>query len=206
MTMPVALELAAVFVFALTGALRASRAQLDIGGFLFLANITAVGGGTVRDLMLDRTVFWIAAPSYVAASSAGAVIVYFTAHLFESRLRGLMWLDAAALAIATSAGIAVAEAAGAAPVVQFIMGIITALMGGLMRDVVVGEVPLVLRAGELYATAAVVGALAAVITIQLSDSALLPVVVGSGMVFVLRAGSMAFGWNLPAYKPRPPDT
>ena len=95
MTPPVALDLASVVVFALTGALVASRAQLDIVGFIFLACLTAVGGGTIRDLLLGRDpVFWISTPVYVLLAAASAVVVFFTAHLLESRYKVLVWLDA----------------------------------------------------------------------------------------------------------------
>ena len=101
MTLYAFLDYAAVLVFALTGSLVASRAQLDIVGFLFFANLTAVGGGTLRDVLLDRNpVFWIEAPSYLGVASVAAMIVFVTAHLFESRYSLLLWLDAFALAIA----------------------------------------------------------------------------------------------------------
>lgn len=207
MSAAIALDHAAVFVFALTGALRASRAQLDIVGFLFLANLTAVGGGTVRDLLLGRDpVFWIAAPEYLATGSAGALIVFLTAHRLESRLQVLTWLDAVALSVAVSAGIAAARSVGAAPEILVIMGIVTGVFGGLMRDVVVGEVPLILRAGELYATAAFAGAAVAVIGLQALGGGLVPVLLGAATVFALRAGSLALGWRLPVYRHGPPRT
>ena len=115
------LDLASVFVFALTGALAASRAQLDIVGFLFLAGLTAVGGGTLRDLILDRTVFWIGAPWLLGVSSAAAVIVYFGAHRLESRLTWLTWLDAMALPIAVAAGFAVTRDLGHGPVIVAVL-------------------------------------------------------------------------------------
>ena len=79
------LDYASVFVFALTGALVASRAQLDIVGFVFVACLTAVGGGTVRDVILDRPVFWVANPNFIVVASIAAFVVFFTAHLLESR-------------------------------------------------------------------------------------------------------------------------
>ena len=87
------LDYTSVFIFALTGALAASRAQLDIIGFAFLASLTAVGGGTLRDLLLDRNpVFWIAQPEHIAIACVAAGLIFFTAHLFESRARLLLWL------------------------------------------------------------------------------------------------------------------
>ena len=158
-----ALDYAAVLIFALTGALVASRAQLDIVGFAFLACLTAVGGGTLRDVLLDRNpVFWIAAPSFLAVAAAAAILVFFTAHLLESRYRALLWLDACALAVAVTAGAGVALSLDQPAPIVIIMGMVTGCMGGLMRDVVVGEVPLVLRAlsptdGEFKYTAPIHG-------------------------------------------------
>jgi len=95
------LDYASVFVFALTGALAASRAQLDVVGFLFLACLTAVGGGTLRDVILNRdVVFWVLDPAVILSACLAAVLVFFTAHLLESRLRALEWCDAFALAAA----------------------------------------------------------------------------------------------------------
>lgn len=199
------LDYAAVFVFALTGSLVASRAQLDIVGFLFFACLTAVGGGTMRDVLLNRNpVFWIEYPSYLGVASAAALIVFVTAHLFESRYSLLLWLDAFALAIAVAAGSGVALALGHVPTVILVMGVITGSMGGLMRDVVSNEVPLVLRQGELYVTCAFAGSAATVIAGCLELSSGLAAIASAGVTFSLRAGSILFDWSLPSYKSRPP--
>lgn len=113
MTLIDALDFAAVVVFAISGALAASRAQLDMVGFAFVACLTAVGGGTIRDLLLDRDeIFWIANTTYIGIAVLVAFTVFFTAHLFESRLKALTWADAVALAVAVSAGVGVAREAG----------------------------------------------------------------------------------------------
>ncbi len=199
------LDFASVLVFALTGALAASRAQLDLIGFAFIASLTAVGGGTLRDVLLDRNpVFWVAEPAYIVLASAAAVLVFFTAHLVESRLRLLLWLDSFALAFAVSAGVGVAIDLGQPPVIIVLMGVSTGCMGGLMRDVVCNEVPLILKQGELYATAAFAGALTALITLAF-DLPVWQVLLSSALVtWGLRAGSLIFGWQLRAYKGRPP--
>jgi uncharacterized membrane protein YeiH len=205
MTLAQGLDFAAVFVFALTGALTASRAQLDIIGFVFLACLTGIGGGTLRDLLLDRgPVFWIADARYIAVAGVAAIAVFFGAHLLESRLRALFWLDAVALAVAVPAGVAAARAAEAGPGVILIMGVITGCLGGLLRDVVANEVPLVLKQGELYVTAAFAGALASVVALELTASPALALAACAGANFALRAGSLAFGWRLPVYRGRPP--
>lgn len=205
MTALVILDFAAVVVFALTGALVASRAQLDPVGFAFIACLTAVGGGTMRDLMLGRDpVFWVGQPTYILVAVAAAMLVFFTAHLLESRYRVLLWLDSVALAVAVAAGTGVALELGHNPVIVVLMGIMTGTMGGLMRDVVCNEVPLVLKQGEIYVTAAFAGALSAVLAVYIGLTGFWALLICAAVTWGLRAGSLQFGWRLPAYKARPP--
>jgi uncharacterized membrane protein YeiH len=205
MSLVTLLDYASVLVFALTGALVASRAQLDIVGFAFISCLTAVGGGTVRDLVLNRDeVFWVADPNHILLAALAAVVVFFTAHLVESRLRLLIWLDSFALAIAVSAGTGVAMALDKPAVIVVLMGMATGSLGGLMRDVVVGEVPLVLKQGELYITCAMSGAIAALTAASLGLATGPTLILCALVTWVLRAGSIAFGWHLPVYKSRPP--
>lgn len=202
-----AFDLASVFVFALSGALVASRAQLDVIGFVFVACLTAVGGGTVRDVLLRREeVFWITDPSFLGLASLAATVVFFTAHRIEQRYRAILWLDAVALSAAVAAGVAVAVSLGASWPIVLLMGVATGCLGGLMRDVVCNEVPLVLKQGELYAAAAAGGALAGVLALELGGGRPLSYLACVAVTFALRAGSLAFGWRLPVYKPRPPRT
>ncbi|PZO64441.1 MAG: trimeric intracellular cation channel family protein [Paracoccus denitrificans] len=199
------LDYLSVLIFALTGALVASRAQLDITGFIFMAALTAVGGGTLRDLVLNRdVVFWVARPSLILVAAGAAFVVFWTAHLLESRYRWLLWLDACALAVAVPAGVGVAMAGGFGPVIIVIAGVITSSFGGLMRDVVGNEVPLVLKQSELYLTAAFGGALAAVVVTWLGLPRPVALLTCGSVTLILRAGSLLWGWALPVYKPRPP--
>lgn len=205
MTLLAFLDYASVFIFALTGALVASRKQLDLVGFAFVACLTAVGGGTLRDVLLDRNpIFWIAQPAYIGVACAAALLVFLTAHLFESRLKALIWLDSLALAVAVPAGTGVALALGQPALVVVLMGTITGCMGGLLRDVVLDDVPTVLKQGELYVTAAFAGATVAALLAPYVAHPLLPLGVCAGVTWALRAGSLAFGWRLPVYKSRPP--
>lgn len=198
------LDYAATVVFALTGALVASRSQLDVVGFIFVACLTAVGGGTLRDVLLDRAVFWMADPWVLALASGAAVVVFFTAHLLESRYAAMRWLDACALAVAVPAGVAAAGAVGVSWPVVIVMGVMTGCMGGLMRDVVCNELPLVLRQGELYVTAAFCGVGAALLVQMTGQGGLVSLIACAVVTFILRAGSMAFGWRLPVYRSAPP--
>ena len=205
MTLLVAFDYLSVFIFALTGALVASRAQLDVVGFVFVAAITAVGGGTVRDVLLNRDeVFWVADPSYIGVAALAALVVFFTAHLPPSRYRSLVWFDAFALAVAVPAGVGVALSMGQSWPILLIMGISTGCFGGLMRDVVCNEVPLVLKQGELYVTCALAGAVAAVLVLRLGLPEGVALMTCAGVTLALRAGSIVFGWRLPVYKSFPP--
>ena len=207
MTLVALLDYGSVLIFAITGALVASRAQLDLVGFAFIACLTALGGGTIRDLLLDRNpIFWIANPTYLAVAGAAALVIFFTAHLLESRMRALVWLDSFALAIAVAAGAGVAMALDQAVVVVILMGMITGCMGGLMRDVVVGDVPVVLKQGELYVTAAFAGAGTAVLAQLWQVETPLALLACAAVTWVLRAGSLWFGWHLPVYKSTPPKS
>ncbi|QIK41720.1 trimeric intracellular cation channel family protein [Pontivivens nitratireducens] len=201
----VVLDLLAVFIFALTGALTASRAQLDVVGFVFVACLTAMGGGTARDVLLNReAVFWIADPRYVAVAMVAAIFVFFTAHMLESRLKALYWLDALAVAVAVPVGVAVARRMEFDWPVLLIMGMVTACIGGLARDVVCNEVPLVLKARDLYATAALAGAAIDVVVFWATGNALFSALACAGLTFFIRAGSLALGWRAPVYRSRPP--
>ena len=198
------LDYASVLVFALTGALAASRSQLDIVGFIFIACLTAVGGGTLRDAILNREVFWVADPLMLGVATVAAVLVFFTAHRLESRYRALLWFDAAALAVAVPAGVAVALAEGQGWPIIRVMGMITGGMSVLLRDVVCNEVPLVLKQGELYATCALAGSLGAVVAGGFGLPQELALLICAALVFTLRAGSIALGWRLPVYRSQPP--
>lgn len=159
----------------------------------------------MRDVLLDRNpIFWIAQPAYIGVACAAALVVFFAAHLFESRLRSLIWLDSFALAVAVPAGTGVALAMDQPVLVVVLMGTITGCMGGLLRDVVLDDVPVVLRQGELYVTTAFAGATVAAVTRPLFPDALAPLTLCAVIAWALRAGSLAFGWSLPVYKSRPP--
>ncbi len=197
------LDFAGVAVFAATGALAASRRQLDIVGFLFLAILAAIGGGTVRDLVLGATpVFWVRDGTYLAICAATAAVVYFTAPLVEYRYRLLLWLDAFGLAAYCVFGAAKALETGAPAAVAIACGVMTATLGGVLRDVVAGEQSVLLRR-EIYITAALAGA--ALFTLLARMQVDMPIAIACGVALALavRGGALAFGWTLPGYRPRP---
>ena len=148
------LDLCGVGVFAASGALTASRKQMDLVGFCLIATVTGIGGGTLRDLLLDRgAVSWVNDPSTIVLCFAVAAALFFTAHHIESRFRALLWADAVGLAVFCVGGAEISLSAGAPALVAVLMGVMTATFGGILRDVLCAEVPLILRR-EIYATAA----------------------------------------------------
>jgi len=197
------LDYAGVAVFAATGALAASRKQLDIIGFLFLAAVTGTGGGTLRDVLLGNLpVFWVANPAYMLVCAAIGVIVFFTAHLVESRYRLLLWLDAVGLASYAAMGAAKGLAATGSPVIAIIMGVLTATFGGILRDLLAGE-PSVLLRPEIYVTAALAGAAVFTPATLAGASTLVAAALAFSAAFLVRGGALRFGWTFPAYRSRP---
>jgi uncharacterized membrane protein YeiH len=197
------LDYAGVAVFAATGALAASRKQLDIIGFLFLAAVTGTGGGTLRDVLLGHLpVFWVANPAYMLVCAAIGVIVFFTAHLVESRYRLLLWLDAVGLASYAAMGAAKGLAATGSPVIAIIMGVLTATFGGILRDLLAGE-PSVLLRPEIYVTAALAGTAVFTLATLAGASTLVAAALAFSAAFLVRGGALRFGWTFPAYRSRP---
>ena len=196
------LDYAGIAVFAATGALAASRKQLDVIGFMFFAAITGIGGGTVRDLILDVPVFWVVNPDYLLICVVTAVIVYFTAHLFESRYKMLLWLDAIGLAAYCVFGAWKAYSVTGSPVIAVTMGVITASFGGILRDQMAGEPSIVLQR-EIYITAALVGAAAYTGLVMAGLPVMMAAVPAAVAAFAIRGGAMRFGWSFPTYKTRP---
>lgn len=198
----IALDYAGVALFAATGGLAASRKELDIIGFLFLAAMTGIGGGTVRDLVLGVPVFWIVQPAYLLVCAVTAGIVFFTAHLVESRYRWLLWLDAIALAaygvIGADKGLAVTGSAA----VAVVMGMLTGTFGGILRDVLANE-PSVLLRREVYVTAALLGALAFVGAEAAGAGRMGAAAIGFAVAAAVRGSALTWGWMLPTYRSRP---
>jgi uncharacterized membrane protein YeiH len=152
-------DLLGVAVFALSGALEARRKQMDVFGVAVVALVTALGGGTLRDLLLYATVFWVADPLPVVVATAVAVFTFFVSRpLVPLSRQMLLVADAAGLALFTVLGVQQAQAGGVSPIVAVLMGMISGVVGGIMRDILCNTIPLVLRR-EVYATASLAGGL-----------------------------------------------
>lgn len=192
------LDLLGIVAFAATGALLASKREMDLFGGLVLAFVTAIGGGTLRDIILDVPVFWLAQPDYTAAILAGYLLVYF----FLWRSHGapkatINLLDAVGLAVFTILGTQKTLALDLPASTAVMMGILTGCGGGLLRDVLANEVPMILSRKKLYATASLAGALMFIAINPFSPLAAM--LAAFLVVMVIRIGALFGNWRLPFF-------
>jgi uncharacterized membrane protein YeiH len=192
-------DVLAAVVFAVSGALVASRKSLDVMAFMWFAVITGVGGGTVRDLILNVPVFWVQSPVYVSACLVTALVMHFVAPLVESRYKTLVWFDAFGLALVTIAGTVKASDVGAPALIAIAMGAVTGCVGGIIRDTL-GHVPSVLLGREIYITASVLGACAYIGFNGLGVGRPAAMVAGFLVTFGVRGLAIKFGWSLPVFR------
>ena len=193
------LEMLGTAAFAVSGALAASRKGMDIFGFCVMALMPAVGGGTVRDIIIGRTpVFWVSDNRYVAVAIIAALVVFFAPHKPGSRRRTLVWMDALGLALFAALGTEICLEYATGPLVAIMLGVTTAVTGGMIRDVIGNEIPLILTR-EVYATAAFAASACYVIAdkMALGDAVSLAVAVIAG--FAVRASAIVWNWSLPSF-------
>lgn len=196
------LDLAAAVVFATTGALVASRKEMDILGFMWLGVITGIGGGTLRDLLLGVPVFWVQDATPVALCLLVAGLAHFTAHLVSSRYRLLLYLDAFGMALVTIAGAAKGLDAGAGPLVALVMGVITASFGGILRDLL-GQEPSIVMRKDIYVSASAAGAVVFLAALWAGVTREAAMLMGLCAAAGIRCLAIWFNWALPVYRPRP---
>ena len=194
------LDLFGVAVFAISGALAAGRKSLDLLGVVIIAVVTAVGGGTTRDLLLDRhPVFWIADPTYLLVIIIASLFTIWYTQYKEPPEKALLIADALGLAVFTILGAQVTQEIVSSSVIIIIMAAITGTVGGLIRDVLSNEIPLILRR-DIYATATLAGA-AIYLLLQLSTlDATINIVLAMFVVIGLRLAAIQWDLHLPRFK------
>ena len=196
-------SLLGVAVFAISGVLAAGRKGFDLFGVVVIALVTAIGGGTLRDILLDRRpVFWIGDVNYLYAAAGAALLALVWVHHRRPPLKLLLYADALGLALFTISGTRIAYELGVGPVIAVLMGCITGVAGGVLRDILSAEIPLLLRDREVYATASIAGAIVYLLVHGLADMAQTPAAV-CGIVVVAAIRFIAIGWKLrvPAFNP-----
>ena len=191
------LDYVGIAVFAISGALLAAEKKQTLVTFIFFAVVTGVGGGTVRDLLIGAPVFWVGTNATLLICIAAGVAVWFLSRKTIAD-KALLWFDAIGLAAYATYGAAKALNYGVAPVPAFAMGVMTACVGGIIRDVLANE-PSILMRPELYVTAAALASgLFVALTLFGAPPALAALVAGLAG-FSLRGAAIARGLSLPAY-------
>lgn len=194
------LNLLGVAVFAASGVLAAGRKRLDLLGVLVIALVTAIGGGTLRDVLLDsHPIFWIEETENLAVIGIASAITLLYVRHRDPPERALLVADALGLAVFAISGAQLSVAVGITGVTAVIMGVITGVAGGMTRDVLTGEIPLVLRQGHLYATAAIVGCALFLILAAAGVPPPIPTLTGIVSVVLIRFASMRWRLHLPVF-------
>ncbi|GGE37109.1 membrane protein [Marinicauda pacifica] len=196
------LDYAGVFFFAFSGGMIAARKSLDPFGAVIVGAAAGMGGGTLRDILLGALpVYWVNAPEYLAIAAAGAIVGYYGSALLTSgtgaRRAALAWADAVGLSVFCVLGAQAGLLAGAHWSIAILTGVMTAAFGGLLRDVLVNDVPLVLRE-EIYALAGLAGAAAYVFGHMFALPGGPLAIAAAFLAFAIRAAAMRFNWTLPS--------
>lgn len=194
---PLALDLLAVFVGAISGGLLAVVRGFDVAGVVALAIVTGIGGGMIRDVLLNQLPVSLDNPWYLATALGGAAIVFFAAGTMQRMGTVMLMADAIVLGLYGIVGAEKAIANGLELLPAILLGMITTIGGGTLRDVLTGRTPSIFQEGELYAVAALAGVIAFVALDRLDVALTLSVVIGSGVTFVLRVGAWLRGWRAP---------
>jgi uncharacterized membrane protein YeiH len=196
-------EVIGTLAFALSGLLEAARKRLDLVGMAMVSGLAAFGGGTLRDILLDRRpFFWVENEIWVwvlILICLGALMFMRARHI-ELTERAMQWPDAIGLGAFTAGGTQLALNAGVPAVISVIMGVLTAVFGGVLRDIVVNEIPKAFSDHIPYAVIAFAGGWVVVGLNLLNVEAFVAIAVGAIFTIVLRVLALLLGWRLPIWK------
>jgi uncharacterized membrane protein YeiH len=194
------LEHLAVVFGAATGALAARGKGIDLFGVVVLGLVAAVGGGTLRDVLLDTPVFWVQDSSFILSGTLAAAAMFSLARFVDPSSKPLLIADAFSLAFVTTLGTHKTYGLHHAGTVCVVFGVVTGVAGGMIRDVLLGEVPLVFRPNiYLYATAALIGAAVYLVAASVWPGSPFNLVVGASVILLLRLAAIRWRWKLPVF-------
>jgi len=195
------LDLLGVAVFAISGALAGAHRGLDLFGIAVLAAVTAIGGGTLRDVLLNRhPVFWLSDPKYLYVILAAVAVTLLGQSYLPNLQTALLVADAFGLGLFALSGAQIAEADRHSWIVVILMGTMTGVAGGVVRDLLSGVVPLLLRR-DIYATAAIAGICLYLLAQALGLKRFWAFILGIVSVVAIRLLAIAFAWQLPVFAP-----
>jgi len=201
MTLVRLLDLLGIGVFAVSGALAAGRKRLDLLGVFVLASVTAIGGGTIRDLLLDRhPMFWLADVTFLGVIVAAVAITFAYVQWRRPPLAALLVADALGLALFSIVGAQIAEAQGLPAGSVVILGTITGVAGGVIRDVLSAQIPFVLQRGNLYASAVILGIAAYLLLQTVGVAPQIAALAGMAIIAALRLAAIRWGITLPTFE------
>ena len=201
MTLVRLLDLIGIGVFAVSGALAAGRKRLDLLGVFVLAAVTAIGGGTVRDLLLDRQpIVWLTDATYLGVIVAAVAITFAYVRWRRPPLASLLVADALGLALFSVAGAQIAQASGLPAVSVVVLGTMTGVGGGVIRDVLSAEVPFVLRRGNLYASAVILGIAVYLFLESIGVPRQAASLTGMALIAALRLAAIRWELELPVFE------
>ncbi len=197
-----AVGMAAVAVNAASAVLETESKQMDLVGAVTVGLATSLGGGTLRDLLLDRQVFWLGDVGYLICGLLAVGATFVLARQIRIPAGLFVIPDAMGLALFTVVGCQIGLVAGVHWLAVSLLAVITGVVGGMLRDILVNEVPLVMRPGTLYATASWLGALTMLGSLQWGLGDTLSAVAGATVVLALRLAAIRYQLSLPTYKSR----
>ena len=201
MTLVRVLDLLGIGVFAVSGALAAGRKRLDLLGVFVLASVTAIGGGTIRDLLLDRhPLVWLTDATYLGVIVVAVAITFAYVHWRRPPLASLLVADALGLALFSVAGAQIAENTGLPAVAVIVLGTVTGVGGGVIRDVLSAEVPFVLRRGNLYASTVIVGIAAYLMLESIGVGRQAASLTGMALIAAVRLAAIRWELELPVFE------
>ena len=197
------LEIIGTVAFGASGLIAAARKKLDMVGVVLLVLVTAFGGGTLRDLLLNRhPFFWMTNEMWIWLLAALAITTQFfvKAKNVELSAKAIDWPDAIGLGVFAASGTQIALTAGHSALIASIMGVITAAFGGLIRDVLIAEIPGLVNDHQLYASLAFVGGLFIALLEYLKVDPTIATLTGAITIIIVRIIAIRFGWKLPAWR------
>ncbi|MBH0085493.1 trimeric intracellular cation channel family protein [Psychrobacter sp. SCQQ22] len=194
------LDMVGVIACAIAGTLLAQHKGFDISGCILVAMVNAIGGGTLRDMALDRhPLFWMTDLNYVIVITVTSLILQIFFHLYHKIDKALKLFDAIGLAAFSVIGFKIALTQDMSPIIAIMMGVWTAMIGGMLRDIICNEIPLVLQR-EIYITASIAGSVAYLILQQFGVSSGINEFIMLFIIFAVRMLALKFDWHLPSIR------